>query len=537
MLEKLKNTTTRKKSFALLIAFAVSTAVYFAARMVMRSGKLMLFRFNLGFSIEEAGLLYDYQTVLVVLLSACVFGAALYLINHTLKYELLFPLLAFSFGFLYMFTITPLSVPDEITHFQAITELTGKLFLAGLDASLADFHGFTSQKNVCTGYLRIIRELFDKSQSGVNLYVDVMGGMWTLTYAAEYIPQIIGYAIAQLFHFNSVTALMLGRFFNLLFYVGCVYLALRIAPRFKLMLGMCSLMPMTLQQAASLSYDNFINALCLVLFACLLRLIFGEKTSHSPLSAPSDGKMYFRTFILTVVTAALLTPAKGIYAAFILLFLFVPNERFSGRLNKRGGFVILAAACVAFFAAISVPSLVRILSSTPPSYGIEGGEQYTLRFFLTNPSDALGMFQNSFNVSFATWFSQAVGQSLSTCNLELPTWIVPTFVLLLLLSAQNVEGNEMTMPKHFRTALIGISLLVVLTFMMTMFLTWIKTSDKLIIGVQGRYFTPIIPLLVAAANSRTLVLKKDIGKGLTMLTVLLSARTILAILDYTMFNV
>lgn len=82
MLEKLKNTTTRKKSFALLIAFAVSTAVYFAARMVMRSGKLMLFRFNLGFSIEEAGLLYDYQTVLVVLLSACVFGAALYLINH-----------------------------------------------------------------------------------------------------------------------------------------------------------------------------------------------------------------------------------------------------------------------------------------------------------------------------------------------------------------------------------------------------------------------------------------------------------------------
>lgn len=108
---------------------------------------------------------------------------------------------------------------------------------------------------------------------------------------------------------------------------------------------------------------------------------------------------------------------------------------------------------------------------------------------------------------------------------------------ILVLSAQNIEGREIYLPHGFRVMLIGICAAVVLTFMITMFLTWISTQDKIIVGVQGRYFTPIIPLLLVALNNRTLVLKKDLSKPLTMLSVLLSARVVLAILDYTMFNV
>lgn len=193
--------------------------------------------------------------------------------------------------------------------------------------------------------------------------------------------------------------------------------------------------------------------------------------------------------------------------------------------------------CITFFAAVSVPSIVRIFNSTPPSLAETGGEQYTLRFFLTNTGDALGIFKNSFNVYFSTWLTQSIGSSLSTCNLDIPTWIAPAFLAILALSAQNVEGCEVDLPRGFRTALIAICAAVVLTFMMTMFLTWISTNDKIIIGVQGRYFTPVIPLFLVALNNRTMVLKKDIGKPLTMISVLLSARVVLAIIDYTMFNV
>lgn len=275
MLDRLNSADKNKKTVILCAAFALFAALYIAARLVLRQGKLMLFRFNLGFSIESAGQLYDFQTFIVIAVSATVLAAALYILRRELRCEVFFPVLALVFGLFYMFTITPLSVPDEATHFQAIIELTNKLFTKPFDVSVDDFTGFSNHNNVCTGYLRVINELFGKASDTAPFTTSVMSSMWTLTYAVEYVPQIIGYAIAHIFSFNGVTAFMLGRLFNLLFYVGCVALALRLAPRFKLTLGLCSLMPMALQQAASLSYDNFINSLCFVLFSALLRLILG----------------------------------------------------------------------------------------------------------------------------------------------------------------------------------------------------------------------------------------------------------------------
>ena len=82
-----------------------------------------------------------------------------------------------------------------------------------------------------------------------------------------------------------------------------------------------------------------------------------------------------------------------------------------------------------------------------------------------------------------------------------------------------------------------LSAAVVLSFMATMFLTWIHNTDKIIVGVQGRYFIPILPLLMLSLNNKIVVLRKNIDRGMTVLAILLSARTVLAILDFTMFNV
>lgn len=460
-----------------------------------------------------------------------VFGTFALLIGRELRPERLFPALAGVFGLFFLFTITLISVPDEVTHFEAIVELTNRLFGSPCDASIADFTGFTNHNNVCTGYLRIINELGGHlpaaDSSGAVYEVDTLSTMWTLTYSLEYLPQVLGFALARLCAFNGVTTFMLGRFFNLLFYVACLALAIRLAPRFKVTFGLAGLVPMALQQAASLSYDNFITSLSLVLFAAMLRVILSD----------GDKAAERLAFVMIFVAAVLLAPAKGIYIAFILLFPFIPRERFTGRITKGACFALLIAACAAAFAVISVPSLVRIMHSTPPSFGAQGGEKYTLAFFLTNPGDAFGIFKNTFNVSFSTWVAQCIGQSLSTCNLELPTWIVPTLIVLLVLSAQNVDGEEFALPRGMRAVLAAIVFAVAVTFMLTMFLTWIRNTDKIIVGVQGRYFTPVITAALVASHGSLVHLRRDVSRGLTMLTVLLLARTVLAIVEYTMFNV
>ena len=72
--------------------------------------------------------------------------------------------------------------------------------------------------------------------------------------------------------------------------------------------------------------------------------------------------------------------------------------------------------------------------------------------------------------------------------------------------------------------------------MMTMFLTWIRDTDKIIVGVQGRYFIPVIPALMLCLNSRLAELKKDPTRALVIAALLLLARTVLEILSYTLFS-
>lgn len=520
---------SKKSKRILLSAAAAVILMLVLIRSIQRQGELLLFRYNLGFSIEEAGILYDFQTVMLLLVSLFVFTAVFFLIlpppNRRPSYERFFALTALALGLIYLFVITPLSVPDESTHYLAISELTNGLFGMPDTAYALDPSGFSNQNNVCTGYLRVIRDLFGRDSDPNVIQSSLMSYMWTLVYPLEYAPQVLGFAISRLLSFNDVTTFMMGRFFNLLFYVVCLYISVKRVPRFKLLFGLSGILPMAMQQAASLSYDNFINALSMVLLSSLLREIF------------SEGALTLCDLLYIFIPALLLAPAKGVYALFILLFIFISKERFTGKCGKTGCFWLLFASCAAAFIAVSAPSLLRIMHSTPPSYGDEGGESYTLRFFLTNPGDAFGIFKNSFNVYFSTWFAQAVGQSLSTCLLELPTWIVPAFTALLILSAQNIDGNELDMPRGMRPALLALSAAVVLSFMATMFLTWIHNTDKIIVGVQGRYFIPILPLLMLSLNNKIVVLRKNIDRGMTVLAILLSARTVLAILDFTMFNV
>lgn len=519
---------SKKSKRILLSAAAAVILMLVLIRSIQRQGELLLIRYNLGFSIEEAGILYDFQTVMLLLVSLFVFTAVFFLIlpppNRQSGYERFFSLTALALGLIYLFVITPLSVPDESTHYLAISELTNGLFGMPDTAYALDPSGFSNQNNVCTGYLRVIRDLFGRGSDPNVIQSSLMSYMWTLVYPLEYAPQVLGFAISRLLSFNDVTTFMMGRFFNLLFYVVCLYISVKRVPRFKLLFGLSGILPMAMQQAASLSYDTFINALSMVLLSSLLREIF------------SEGALTLCDLLYIFIPALLLAPAKGVYALFILLLIFIPTERFTGKCGKTGCFWLLFASCAAAFIAVSAPSLLRIMHSTPPSYGDDGGESYTLRFFLTNPGDAFGIFRNSFNVYFSTWFAQAVGQSLSTCLLELPTWIVPAFTALLILSAQNIDGNELDMPRGMRPALLALSAAVVLSFMATMFLTWIHNTDKIIVGVQGRYFIPILPLLMLSLNNKIVVLRKNIDRGMTVLAILLSARTILAILDFTMFN-
>ena len=517
------NVESRKRRY--LVSSAAVLLLTGLFRFLVRSSDLTRYCGILGFSQSDAILLWRFESILVLVMSFSVLALIYALCFCRVSLSRFFASAVFVFGLIFLLTISPLSVADEVTHFKAVYELSCKLLHRTVDPSFAAFDGFSNHHNVCSGYLRVLHDFggsFEFISGGVES--NILPAMWTLTYSLEYVPQIIGFTMALLLGRNMVTAFMLARLLNLLFYVLCVYIAVERSPKFKVLLGLVSLMPMALQQAASLSYDNFINALSIVLLSALLEAVF------------SGEKLNVKKLLFIFLPAVLLAPAKGIYCLVIVLLLFAPKESFSElKVGKKGCFALLLGACMLMFALVSLPSVFRIMNSVRPGLELTGESQYTVSYIFTHPFDTAEIFADTFNVYILQWLGGAVGYTLSTYSLDLPSWIVPVYFALLILSAQNVRGEETVLPRGLRPALLAYSAFVVFAFMMTMFLTWIRDTDRIIAGVQGRYFIPIIPVLMICLNSKLAELKKKPDKVLIILALLLLSRTVSEIFSYTLF--
>ena len=47
-----------------------------------------------------------------------------------------------------------------------------------------------------------------------------------------------------------------------------------------------------------------------------------------------------------------------------------------------------------------------------------------------------------------------------------------------------------------------------------MLLSWTSRDSQIIEGIQGRYFLPILPLFLLLLKNETVVLKRDISRGI-----------------------
>ena len=53
--------------------------------------------------------------------------------------------------------------------------------------------------------------------------------------------------------------------------------------------------------------------------------------------------------------------------------------------------------------------------------------------------------------------------------------------------------------------------------MLSMLIAWTPVSSRVILGVQGRYFLPFLPVLLLALKNQTVVLTKDENRSILYL--------------------
>ena len=84
-------------------------------------------------------------------------------------------------------------------------------------------------------------------------------------------------------------------------------------------------------------------------------------------------------------------------------------------------------------------------------------------------------------------------------------------MLFILLTAGLVgEKDQPALPGKTRITLVGVSLLVILATFAGMLISWTPVGCETILGVQGRYFLPVLPLLLLALPGNRIRLERDI---------------------------
>ena len=101
--------------------------------------------------------------------------------------------------------------------------------------------------------------------------------------------------------------------------------------------------------------------------------------------------------------------------------------------------------------------------------------------------------------------------------LDVPYLAVWTFTLCLTGLALKIPGEQLRMSGRHRVWTGFLCAACAGLTMLSMLIAWTPVSSRVILGVQGRYFLPFLPVLLLALKNQTVVLTKDKNRSILYL--------------------
>lgn len=469
-------------------------------------------------SVFGAGLIY-------LLLLGTYLGLAVF----RLKPEKVFLFSGAVLAVIYLLLLPPLSVPDEEVHFKAAytyaNQLMGKDAKAGeVTMDLEDYKAlkmFESTPSL-TEY-DIIKDKIGKSGrvegTKVVRYSDTQAS------ALLYLPGIIGIVLGRLLGLNGLLVICLGRICSILFYLFTMYWFIKLMPCGKSAAFIMAILPMTIQQCCSYSYDSVVIEAAFLYLAVLFGLLYREDTIQK------------WQIVLYIVFMVILAISKGgTYLPLCLLTIMIPASRFKDKKRKWTFVGCMAAIAIAAFLSSTLSYVLYVASPTAEQAADAylAGESYGLSGLLADPMNFICILTRTIFQSGDGFIETMLGMQLSWLNVFVSRIVIYGMLLLMALSVSRIEGGEKNMQFEVTTGqkvfyLIAAALSAGMVFT-SMFMSWTPKNANAIAGIQGRYFLPLLPALLLLFNSKNVVQKKDTSRKYMFVAVCLQCIAIYGIL-------
>ena len=527
---------------------------------------------NLGVSHTSDYFLKKSYIILSVAALLLILVSGIYLNITKFSIVNIYPFVMLIFGLGYMYVFPAMSAPDEIAHFISAYKISNKML--GKQATVKDGHVIIRAQDLWIE--DVDREYtFDKSKSeeekvlipeegshgkiisskleetsykvfyaegnirGTDNYISFGGKDYekaqSLHAPVNTIPSVYflpatGITVARIMGLNSIYLVLFGRTANLILFILLGTLGIYFLPRFKEFIFLVSLLPTTIELAASYSYDAVMIS-SMIFFVSYVFYLAHEKKDFD-----------IKDLVIVSLIAGLVLPCKMVYFPMLLLLFSIPLYKFKfrgkvdGKIKKENIAFFLASAVVVLLSWVFVMYLVNratvvgYSTSTTSSLEWAGEESYTIGYLFHNKVKAVKLFYNTLLLQLEyyhkTMFGAYLGHADDVVGIPYIGFLVLNIGMIFSVFGEAKEKQLLVKER----VLTGISIFfVIFLVLLSMLIAWTPISSEFIEGVSGRYFIPVLlPLLMIFRNNK-IVIKDETKRNIIFLFILINAISLLKI--------
>jgi uncharacterized membrane protein len=467
-------------------------------------------------------------------------------LKFTKNPTLFFVFSSFIFGSIFIFLIPPFQNPDEFTHFTRTYEVSELKTGSIHHRNGVDIKGSELPKSIQLTYNitklhanpRSIdvpmakKYAWDQTIQSINIPLNKSDkylydtGSSPAYVPLVYAPQALIVKVLSIINLPVIVLLYATRLVGLLIWIILAGLAIKILSFSFLRIPLAGvlLLPMFVAQAASPGNDGFLTGLTVLFFVIIINLILLKKEL-------SNSKLMYLTLLLLLMVLA-----KPVYIVLGLL-IFTLRSRYKK-------FTDFMYKCT----AIALPLFAYILWAvlTKDHEPIYVG---TIAISHADPSMQVGyLFPNVFNFvePFINTLVLGWGDSVfmsfigvfGKLDTPLPLVFITIGYLVLLVATFSTSENNQTFKnlKQFNIskATLGVTIIFIIGVYLGMYVYSTPPHTKAIIGIQGRYLLPLVPLLMLFMPKNLAIIRKGIYNSiLTILPIsLLIVSALIVFLRY-----
>lgn len=403
---------------------------------------------------------------------------------NNLKLESFFVTLIIAFGVIYTFVNVPLVRYDEHAHFWRAYELSqGELRTNPQNTfpkSIINlfFRNDGTYPNREFNYDTLINQLNQKLSPNekISFPVGASGGYSIINYLAT----TVGVFIARNLYLNPIWIFYIGRLFNVFTYSLLSYFAIKLVPsrKMKKIIGIIALFPMSINLAASFSPDTIINGFTLLSISYALKLKFDDKIK----------KISMKQIALFSIFALIPTICKIVYIFLFGFLFFIPKEKFAKK-NSRLLYFLLQ-----FLIIILLYFIFNIVLKGNGQVPIDKNPIEQIIYCVSDPIRVVKIFIYTLTTYSTDYLTELVGGWNTPTILS----IILSIILLIVAMEDDKESLKYSFTKKERIALLIIAILEIISVFLALYIDWSVAQTQYVMGIQGRYFIPILPILLLA---------------------------------------